>query len=324
MQSYNLLDLRVQKGKYWPTVEACYSQTWNSYKMAPHIHERSEIMYVLKGKCLIHLFDYTQDTSSGEIHVLHKHVERLCVGEFIFLDRGVLHALEVPETSYMANAEFAVYKDEAAAMSIERMCVCSDAFRRMMEMRQPFIRGVDREGKLYESLSQVINGFSVSKITSDEKALQDLYMGQLLLSLAQELRMAALGTNGLTYVRKAIQLLTERLQEDIKVADIADEIGIAPSYLQRLFKQIKGITMIEYLNSLRIERSKVLLAHTQYAIVDIAIAVGYNSRQHFCRVFTKETGVSPQKYRQSNRNYENKQLYHFEDVHDLFVWELEE
>lgn len=317
MEGLSLFDSAIKKGKYWPIVESCYSKTWKNYRMPPHIHERVELMYVLKGKCLIHFFDYVEDPAQDGIRIVDRQIEKMGVSEFVLVDKGVLHALEVTDSSYMANVEFAIRPDATAVLSIAQLYAVSDAFESLLNLNRPFIRGVDHEGKLYEVLAQVISDFSNAMTSGDERTLQDLRLGQLLLTTAQELKMSMLGVNGLAYVRRAMQLLNDRLEEEIRIADIAEEIGIAPSYLQRLFKQIRGITMIDYLNSIRIERSKFLLTRTEDSIVDIAAAVGYNSRQHYCRVFTQAVGVSPQKYRQMNQSYESTQLYMFENVHDI-------
>lgn len=322
MESRSLFDSAIKKAKYWPVVECCYSKTWKEFRMPPHIHERVELMYVLKGKCQIHFFDYVEDKTMDNIRIVGRKVEKMSIGDFVLVDQGVLHALEVPDNSYMANIEFAIRPDETTVLSIERLSAASDAFENLLNLNRPVIRGVDREGQLYEVLAQVISGFSNVMTSNNERVLQDLKMGQLLLTLAQEVKMTMMGMNSLAYVNRAMQLLNERLEEQIRIADIAEEIGIAPSYLQRLFKQVKGVSMIDYLNSIRIKRSKFLLIKTKDSIVDIAVAVGYNSRQHFCRVFTQTVGMSPQKYRQINQSYKNTQLYMFENVRDRFVAEM--
>ena len=114
-------------------------------------------------------------------------------------------------------------------------------------------------------------------------------------------------------------LLHDRIQENVRINDIAKEIGINPSYLQRIFKQANGKTMIEYLNSIRIERAKFMLSCTEDPIVDIAVSVGYNSRQHFSHVFTEITGVSPQEYRKHSVKHQRRQLYMFDNIIDDFI-----
>ena len=88
-------------------------------------------------------------------------------------------------------------------------------------------------------------------------------------------------------------------------------MGISVAYLQRLFRQVHGVTIIDYLNRMRIERAKFLLLNTNEPVVEIAIEAGFNSRQHFARVFTFLEHISPQEYRRKKRSSEDKQIFLF-------------
>ena len=80
MKNWCLTDPAVRKGAYWPRIEACYSRTWEQYDMPPHFHNREELMYVLKGWCLVHLYDYQQDPATQNVRVLRRRTERLGPG----------------------------------------------------------------------------------------------------------------------------------------------------------------------------------------------------------------------------------------------------
>ena len=70
-----------------------------------------------------------------------------------------------------------------------------------------------------------------------------------------------------------------------------------PAYFSTLFRQSCGSTFKEYLNIVRIEESKRLLANTDYSIIDIAVAVGFDNQSYFSKVFKKYTGLTPKQYR---------------------------
>jgi AraC-like DNA-binding protein len=101
------------------------------------------------------------------------------------------------------------------------------------------------------------------------------------------------------------------MSEDARIEELAKELGISAAYLQRLFRQVHGMTIIDYLNRMRIERAKLLLLNTDDPVVEIAMEAGFNSRQHFTRVFTSLEGISPQEYRREKRNSEEKQIFLF-------------
>lgn len=73
-----------------------------------------------------------------------------------------------------------------------------------------------------------------------------------------------------------------------------------PYYLHRAFKEIIGITIIEYQHQVRIEQAKKMLSETELTLSFISSEVGYSSLSHFSRVFKRLIGISPLKYRKEN------------------------
>ena len=80
---------------------------------------------------------------------------------------------------------------------------------------------------------------------------------------------------------------------------VAAQVGLNPSYFSTYFKQICGSSFKEYLNMVRVEEAKRLLANTDYSILDIAIAIGFDNQSYFSKVFKRVTGVTPGRFRES-------------------------
>ena len=316
MNAYCLLDERVRENHFWPVVEACYSRTWNQYNMQPHLHNRAEIMYVLKGECLVHLFDYFAEADSQRIRIVRQWTERLRPGKFILLDHNVLHSIEVPDTSYMLNVEFRVREDKNALLSLGSLANASPELLALLNCRQPRLRSLDESGRVLQALERVIQEFS--KAGATDKALADILLAELLLHVASIVQNTSIKANVRSYVQRAVDYIAAHLCTDFRVGDIAEEVNIAPNYLQRIFKQTMGVTLVEYINQQRIERSKWLLMYTDDTIVDEAIASGFNSRQHFFRVFNSMMNMSPQQFRQEYRARNVKQIFLFDNVDDRF------
>ena len=305
---------RTQWDAGWPRVEACYSRTWDHYAMPPHFHNRTEIMYVLKGWCLVHLYDYQPDPVTQNVRMLRRRTERLGPGEFILLDQGVLHELEVPEVNYMLNAEFLMAADEAAPLTLGRLAAASPELEALLTRPTRTVRSMDDSGLLLKALEQVILEFS--RGAPRNQPLADILTAELLLRVAACVKGNAIKSNAMNYARRAADYIEEHLSDDIRVADVAREVGVAVAYLQRVFRQAMGMTMVEYLNRQRVEQSKRLLMFTDEPIVDVAVASGFNSRQHFFRVFSAVVGTSPQQFRQEQRTRQAQELYIFGDVDD--------
>lgn len=314
MNAYSFTDPAALEGRCWPRVEACYSQAWSQYSMPPHFHNRAEIMYVLKGWCLVHLFDYGSNPYAQDIQITGGRTERLGPGDFIFVDQGLLHELEVPDTSYMLNAEFRLARDDDALISLKGLADASPNLAAMLERRQAVQRGRDDSGQLLRALEQVIAAFSQS--LPGDGALADVLMAELLLRAADNLKKRSVKSSALGYAQSAVDYITAHQTEDIRVDDVAKKVGIAPAYLQRVFKQATGMTMVAFTNHLRVEQSKRLLMYTDDPVVDVAVACGFNSRQHFFRVFNAVTGVSPQQFRQEHSARSADPVFLFDDVED--------
>ena len=101
------------------------------------------------------------------------------------------------------------------------------------------------------------------------------------------------------HVRKALDYIESNYMFSISTEDIAGAAGIHVGHLHRIFPDETGMTIGEYLTHLRIEKARILLMHTDISNSSIAARIGISSQQYFCRLFKKETGMSPQEYRKS-------------------------
>lgn len=102
------------------------------------------------------------------------------------------------------------------------------------------------------------------------------------------------------YVKRAIEYTMKNYTSDITVDILCRELNINKSYFCKLFKEDTGYTYSNYLNIYRIEKSKKLLINTNMSLLDIAIAVGFNSQNYFTMVFKKITNMTPTLYKSKN------------------------
>ena len=98
-------------------------------------------------------------------------------------------------------------------------------------------------------------------------------------------------------IYKAIHYISNNYTEKISLEDVADEIYLSSAYFSKIFREQTGSNFTQYLNNLRIEKSKSLLRNSRIPLVDIAGMVGYEDQSYFSKVFKKVTGNSPGKYR---------------------------
>ncbi|WP_130837570.1 helix-turn-helix domain-containing protein [Lachnoclostridium sp. Marseille-P6806] len=84
---------------------------------------------------------------------------------------------------------------------------------------------------------------------------------------------------------------------DISLDDVSRELDISPYYFSKLFKEGAGLTFIEYLTTLRMNRAKELLSDPAASIRDVGQAVGYQDPNYFSRLFKRQTGQTPSEFR---------------------------
>ncbi len=100
--------------------------------------------------------------------------------------------------------------------------------------------------------------------------------------------------------RKIIEYIVINFNQKFSIQNVANYCNISPSYLRKLFKEVTGITIMEYREQLRIKKAKRLLYNGEHQIKEIASILGYSDVYHFTRNFKNATGVTPGKYKDSN------------------------
>ena len=86
--------------------------------------------------------------------------------------------------------------------------------------------------------------------------------------------------------------------KNLTVEFLASLFYMNSSYLSHLFRKTTGEKFAQYVNAVRIEKAKDLLASTDRKLYQIAKAVGYDNSKYFFRVFKKYEGMTPEQYRQ--------------------------
>jgi AraC family transcriptional regulator len=98
-------------------------------------------------------------------------------------------------------------------------------------------------------------------------------------------------------VRTVKRLLDQEFEERWTLGELADRVGLAPSYRAGLFVDHLGQPPHRYLNERRVDRARQLLETSDLSITAMAVSLGFSSSQHFARVFRQLTGTTPTTYR---------------------------
>ena len=99
-------------------------------------------------------------------------------------------------------------------------------------------------------------------------------------------------------VRRVTELVHAKIEDDVTLDEMAQSAGLSTSYFSQMFRKSTGETPHRFLLRHRIERAKEMLCDANTRVLDVAVACGFKTQQHFARVFRKMCGASPTEYRQ--------------------------
>jgi AraC family transcriptional regulator len=227
-------------------------------RIARHMHERSYVSFLLRGS-------YTER---------YAHRTRLCeLGTALVHPAGETHTNQFDQ-------------EGGRVLSLEMpLAYCSAA---------PRCLAADDAAELY----QVAN--LMSRLTWELAFCDDSYIA--LEAIAFELagvleRAFAPERQTPGWVREVVALLKERFCEPLSLQQIASAIGVHPVHLARTFRAARRCTVGDYLRYLRVAFARRKLADSALPIVEIAHRSGFSDQSHLCRVFKRQTGMTPSQFR---------------------------
>ena len=95
---------------------------------------------------------------------------------------------------------------------------------------------------------------------------------------------------------QCIDYIYNNLHKRILIAELAQCVGLNPSYLSRLFKNETGVTVTEYIQMKKVETAKNMLKYSSYLPSQIASILAFPNQSYFIEVFKKRVGITPKRY----------------------------
>jgi len=111
-----------------------------------------------------------------------------------------------------------------------------------------------------------------------------------------------IGCHDSDIVKQACKYVLEHIEEGISVKMLSERLYISKSYLSDIFKQKLGISLLEYMTMVKIERAKSLLREKKLKNYEIAYKLGFHDNEYFSKVFKKYTGMSLTEFRQKEND----------------------
>lgn len=294
----SMFDNIYAKETYIPVVEGYHHSYMDGFQMQQHMHSLAEMMCVTSGEAQMQI--------DGEEVIVQKN-------EIILIDACTVHSLSVDKNlgTAISCIEFDFKKNEIWEYNTKFCYEESEQYRNFIDQPRKYCIIKDTDNILANIMLQIICYMKNSISNEDSLKIASLLTMQLLLMFSKYLENIKMDKDEhkkYKYITQAIEYINENYMNNISVNEVANHIFIHPSYLHRLFKQITGVTMNNYLCNKRFDAAKKLLETTDYSIMRITMEVGINSQPYFANQFSKKSGYTPSKYRKKfldERNNKN-------------------
>jgi AraC family transcriptional regulator len=106
------------------------------------------------------------------------------------------------------------------------------------------------------------------------------------------------GGLGSARLRRIKELVHARMEDDLSLDDMAQSVGLSTAHFARMFRKSTGETPHQFVLRQKLERAKAMLRAPDARVLDVAIACGFKTQQHFAQAFRDLWGASPTEYRQ--------------------------
>src|SRR4030088_1300831 len=146
--------------------------------------------------------------------------------------------------------------------------------------------------------AEMVAGFPSGRLFLD--SIEQAMAVALVSSQAVRHRPARISRGGLApaRVRRGTDLVDARLEDELGLDELAQSVRLSTGHFARMFRKSTGETPHQFVLRQRLERAKAMLRAPDARILDVAVACGFKTQQHFAQVFRDVCGFSPTGYRQ--------------------------
>lgn len=231
-----------------------------------HYHENIELLYFIEGTGIV-----TYGVEQIEVKQ----------GDVIAVNANVLHAIK----SAPSCRHYCLIIDKLFYESFDT------------ELNNLTIQSVIKDDKVKAIFEQI------TEEIGEESAYNKLMVKGLVIQLLTYLRYnhsmssddlpSATNTKKLKIVKEAISYMRRHFQEELSVDVICKEVGFSKYYFCRVFKEITGKTIVDYINFLRCDHARKLLTSGDYNVTESAEESGFKNLSYFSKIYKKYMGNLP-------------------------------
>ncbi|NQX58649.1 AraC family transcriptional regulator [Paenibacillus qinlingensis] len=247
-----------------------------------HAHEHVQICYVMRGTCVHYTDNQTYMMTKGDMLAIPPYVphyfepykeEKVELVQIDFMPL-IIDETETGSESSLSNQYFPKIQISSQTQDVVEGLISS--MRRENEQKQSGYHYLIKA----DLIRLLVTIFREATKEGPSTRLKD--------------------STGRRLFHEAVSYIDVHYAENLQLEDVAQRAAMSPTYFSYMFKVLKGLPFVQYVNDVRIRKAIDLLRMTEMSVLDICFETGFNNASHFNRMFKKVTGMTPLKYRQQS------------------------
>ena len=259
----------------------------NLEKSTFHYHNYYEISFITEG--------------SGR-RIVGDSIEEFHPGDLVFLGPNLPHVwIPDKEAIRLSDRTLEMVFLQFTSRVVGSQVLSLPEFRRINRALHYAERGIQIVGDPLNEISRLMlqmpymNGFD--KMIHFFKIMHIIGSSESHIFLASKETVKTKFSTANLRIREIHNFLMNHYMEDIDLKEIANLVHMAEGSLCRFFKMTMGLTIFEYLNSIKIDFATKLLMDPDLSITEVCLDSGFNNLSHFNKQFKLRKGMTPSEYR---------------------------
>ncbi len=249
-----------------------------------HDHSYFEIFFLEKGEREYFIGDRFYKVKGAEIVVIPPSVLHRTVGGVAH--RTLLHIDEAYLSRYFSPA---IVKSLSCLEGVSVLHTAGEDVARLSGLFQSLLVCYDR---------QIAQG--------GQEALLAGYTFEILFLLSDKARIEEAAEHAPRRMEEIVRYIHENYATIRNIGQLADEFFISKYHLCHLFTKHLGLSIVSYMNMIRVRAACRALDAGERNITTLALSCGFNSSAYFCKVFKEQMRQTPLEYQKSRREREKK------------------
>jgi len=271
--------------------------TYDNYdELQMHTHDFIEIVYVSRGKGLHKVGKRVIHVSQGDLFIINNDIPHC----FYPYDRNNSDGLEVYNCMFLPAFIEHLQIELPMMRGITSLFLMNGLYPDETAHKPDLVLGTAPHKEFRQLFDQMYSEYEAKQ--EGFSSVLKLQLCELLIKIYRaykNLYLEAAHPDGykLELIQKSIQFMRENFSSPLRMDDLSQHVLLSKSYFSGMFKSVTGISVLDYLQKLRIEEACRLLVESKETITTISESVGYSDYRFFNKVFRRHTGMTASDYR---------------------------